>query len=416
MIALVLKGYPRLSETFIAQEILALERRGLKMTIVSLRHPTDKAIHPIHKEIQSPVLYLPEYLHDEPWRVCKGLLSALLRPGFCKTFGAWIKDLRRDFTRNRARRFGQALVLAREMPASTSGIYTHFIHTPGSVGRYASLLTKRSWFASAHAKDIWTQPQWEIKEKLVDLDWLVTCTEANRDYLAALSPDPDKVELVYHGIDFSRFPNLKNRQSKEHDGYNGRVELISVGRAVEKKGYDQLLSALAALPQELNWHFTHIGGGVLSEKLRSQAEKLGLSERITWLGAQPQTEVLARYREADLFVLPSRITEDGDRDGLPNVLMEAQSQGLSCLATNISGIPELIVNGETGTLVDQNDLPALTAALTRLITHPDERNTLAEAGLQRVHRLFSFERGIDHLMAKFDEHQQATSVQTCESS
>ncbi|TCK04880.1 glycosyltransferase family 4 protein [Marinobacterium mangrovicola] len=416
MIALVLKGYPRLSETFIAQEILALERRGLKMTIVSLRHPTDKAIHPIHKEIQSPVLYLPEYLHQEPWRVFKGLVSALAKPGFGKTLGAWIKDLRRDFTRNRARRFGQALVLAREMPESTSGIYTHFIHTPGSVGRYASLLTQRSWFASAHAKDIWTQPEWEIREKLVDLEWLVTCTAANKDYLAGLSPDPAKVELVYHGIDFSRFPNLENRSARTHDGRDGRVELISVGRAVEKKGYDLLLSALAALPPELNWHFTHIGGGALADKLRNQANELGLSERITWLGAQPQTEVLARYREADLFVLPSRITADGDRDGLPNVLMEAQSQGLSCLATNISGIPELIINGETGTLVEQNDLPALTAALEHLITHPDERNALAEAGLHRVHRLFSFERGIDHLMAKFDEHQQPVSAQACESS
>jgi len=401
MIALILKGYPRLSETFIAQEILALERRGLKLLIVSLRHPTDTERHPIHAEIQSPVLYLPEYLYQEPWRVLKGILAGLRRAGIRRAFKTWWHDLGRDFSANRIRRFGQALVLARELPDEITSLYTHFIHTPGSTGRYCSLITGLPWVGSAHAKDIWTQPEWELREKLADITWLVTCTRANRDYLAGLSPDPARVELVYHGIDFSRFPTPTRPADSDRDGTAQPVRLISVGRAVDKKGYDLLLAALARLPRTLKWRFTHIGGGPLLPQLKQQADTLGLSERVEWLGALAQTAVLERYRQADLFVLPCRISDDGDRDGLPNVLMEAQSQALCCLATAVSGIPELIVDGESGVLVEQNDVPALSRELERLIGDPQLRHTLAQTGYRRVRSLFSFEHGIDRLLDKF---------------
>ncbi|MBR9882623.1 MAG: glycosyltransferase family 4 protein [Oceanospirillales bacterium] len=403
MIALILKGYPRLSETFIAQEILALERRGVKILIVSLRHPTDVKRHPIHEEIRSPVLYLPEYLHDEPLRVMKGVFAAIGRRGFWQALKSWLRDLKRDFSSNRARRFGQALVLARELPAETTALYTHFIHTPGSVGRYCSLLNGLPWVGSAHAKDIWTQSEWELRDKLADISWLVTCTRANRDYLASLAPDDGRVDLVYHGLDFSRFSTPEVRDRSLNDGINQPVKLISVGRAVEKKGYNLLIDALAMMPKELDWSLTHIGGGPLLGELKAQAEKLGLYNRITWMGAMAQSEVLKHYRESDLFVLPSRITDDGDRDGLPNVLMEAQSQGLCCLATSVSGIPELIIDGETGVLVEQNDSAALARELERLIRSPKVRQSLAEAGYERVLSQFSFEHGIDRLMDKFNE-------------
>ena len=115
-VAFVLKGYPRLSETFIAQEILALERRGLDILIVSLRHPTDRATHPVHDQIRAAVLYLPEYLNQEPRRVWRGWLRSRRLPGYRAARGAWLADLRRDPTPNRVRRFGQALVLAAELP------------------------------------------------------------------------------------------------------------------------------------------------------------------------------------------------------------------------------------------------------------------------------------------------------------
>ncbi|OMH39744.1 glycosyltransferase family 4 protein [Motiliproteus sp. MSK22-1] len=408
-ITLVLKGYPRLSETFIAQEIRQLERRGLEITIVSLRHPTDKQVHPIHREIKAPVIYLPEYLHQEPLRVFKGLIRSLAKPGFFKALKTWLKDFKRDPTSNRFRRFGQALVLANELPKPTQQLYAHFIHTPASVTRYTSIICDIPWSASAHAKDIWTIPQWEIKEKLDDISWLVTCTKANTEYLKQLAASPEKVGLVYHGLDFERFNTESTDTStdtlSENHAEPKPVQLISVGRAVEKKGYDHLLNALAKLPKTLHWKFTHIGGGPLLDDLKKQAEKLTITPHIEWLGALPQETVLQHYRKADLFVLASKVIGDGDRDGLPNVLMEAQSQALCCLSTNISGIPELIENGITGLLVEQKNETELAKALENLISDPQLRQQLGNAGYQRVTKEFSVTQGIDTLMEKF----QATS-------
>src|SRR5690242_12682109 len=125
-VAFVLKGYPRLSETFIAQEIAALERRGLDIRIVSLRHPTDRARHPIHDQIRAPVLYLPEYLKDEPRRVLAGWHRARILPGYRSARRVWLADLSRDPTPNRVRRWGQALVLAAELPADIFHLHAHF--------------------------------------------------------------------------------------------------------------------------------------------------------------------------------------------------------------------------------------------------------------------------------------------------
>lgn len=403
-LAIVLKGYPRLSETFIAQEIRALELRGFELCIFSLRHPYDPATHPIHAEIKAPVYYLPEYVHDDIPRVLRALLRVCWKPGFWRALITFTRDLRRDPTRSRIRRFAQAMVMAHDMPASVQLYYTHFMHTPASVSYYASQINKSSWSISAHAKDIWTIPEWELREKLASSKWLVTCTRANEKYLSSLADNADKVSLLYHGLDFDRFAEKPEAVTKR-DGSdtNNAVRLVSVGRAVDKKGYPILLAALADLPASIYWQFVHIGGGELLEQLQQQAREYGIDERIQWLGALPQTEVLEQYRDADLFVLPSQISADGDRDGLPNVLMEAQSQSLACLSTNISGIPELIIHAKNGWLVEQKNSQQLKQALEKLITNPGLRDTLAQAGFERVRREFSMERGIDTLVARLKQ-------------
>ncbi len=401
-IAIVLKGYPRLSETFIAQEIHALERRGFGLLLYSLRHPTDEDMHPVHREIRAPVAYLPEYLGDDPRRVFAGWRRARRLPGYRKARRAFLSDLRRDRSPNRLRRFGQACVLAAELPAEVARLHAHFLHTPASVARYAASMTGLPWSASAHAKDIWTTPDWDKRDKLGEADWVATCTAAGRDHLAGLAPSPDRVALIYHGLDFARFA-APERPRPPHDGGGPEraVTLLSVGRAVEKKGYGVLLEALARLPEALHWRLVHIGGGELRKALQARAGQLGLGDRIDWRGAQPQERVLAQYRAADLFVLASRIAENGDRDGLPNVLMEAQSQGLACLSTRVSAIPELIEDGATGVLVPPDDPAALAAALARLIQDPEARTRLGAAGARRVRDRFAMEAGIDALAARF---------------
>lgn len=400
-VAFILKGYPRLSEAFIAQEILALEERGLDIAIVSLRHPTDPHVHPIHARIKAPVTYLPEYLWREPLRVWRGWRAARRNPRYRAARWAWLRDLARDLSPNRVRRFGQALVLARELPPGVNHLHAHFLHTPASVARYTSLLTGLPWSCSAHAKDIWTSPTWEKAEKLAECRWLVTCTAAGRDHLARLAP-PGRVELAYHGLDPGRFPAAERvRPPRDGAAADDPVTILSVGRAVAKKGYDDLLAALATLPREVNWRFVHIGDGPLLAALRRQARAAGLDGRVQWLRAQPEDVVLEHYRASDLFVLASRVANDGDRDGLPNVLMEAQSQGLAVLATRLSAIPELIDDGVTGCLVAPRDRAALSAALAALIADPALRARLGRAGQERVRKSFSMSRGSSQLAAKF---------------
>ena len=205
-LAVVLKGYPRLSETFIAQELLALQERGHRFEIWSLRAPYDGGrTHPIHDRIRARLRYLPEYLHDDPARVWRCWRRVRRLPGYRAARAAWLRDLRRDPTPNRARRWGQALVLAAELPAEAALLYAHFLHTPASVTRYAALIRGLPWAASAHAKDIWTTPAWELREKLAEAVFAVTCTAAGAAHLRELAP-PGRVELVYHGLDLSRFP------------------------------------------------------------------------------------------------------------------------------------------------------------------------------------------------------------------
>ena len=396
-IAFVLKGYPRLSETFITQEILAVEARGLRLHLVSLRHPTEASVHPVHARVRAPVTYLPEYLHEEPARVFRAWRRVRRLPGYGRTLRLWVRDLVRDPTRNRVRRFGQAVVMADELPPEVTHIHAHFLHTPASVARYAAHLTGRKWTGSAHAKDIWTTPRWEKREKLHDAEWVVTCTAVNRAELDAIAPG--RVELVRHGLDLDEFPPAPAPSRPE--GEPPVLTILSVGRAVEKKGYPDLIAALARMPESPAWRFVHVGGGPLIAELRRLAERAGIGDRTEWVGAIARPELLARLRAADLFVLASRVARDGDRDGLPNVLLEAQSQGLPCVATRVSAIPELIEDGVTGLLCPPGDPDALAAVLERLLRDRGLRRRLGVAGERRVRSDFSSVAGADRLAAKF---------------
>lgn len=389
-VAVIVKGYPRLSETFIAQEILALEQRGFAIDIWSLRRPTDKLVHPMHRQIAARLFYLPEYLRDAPWRVLRGAMAGLLRPGIWRLLAALAADLRRDATPNRLRRFGQALVLAREIDPGIDHLHVHFLHTPASVARYCAMLTGRGWSFSAHAKDIWTTPAWDLREKIGDAAWGVTCTRAGLAELQRVGDGAARVALAYHGLDLARFP-----PPPERAGRGGPVQLLSVGRAVAKKGFDDLLDALALVPAGADWRLVQIGGGPLLPGLQAQAARLGLADRIEWRGALAQEDVVAAMRAADVFVLASKTGADGDRDGLPNVIMEAASQALPSLATATAGIPEFVEDGRNGLLVPPGDPQALAAALARLIGEPDLRSHLGAAAWDTLRGHFSLQAGID---------------------
>ncbi|MGB5869145.1 MAG: glycosyltransferase family 4 protein [Albidovulum sp.] len=401
-IVVLLKGYPRLSETFIAQELLGLEKAGFDLRLISMRHPTDKKRHPVHDEIKAPVHYLPEYLHQEPLRVLRALFKAMRSAGFRPALSGFFADLRRDKTRNRLRRFGQAAVLAAEWPEGAGWLHAHFIHTPASVARYTSQLTGIPWSCSAHAKDIWVSPDWELSEKLAAMRWVVTCTQSGYAQLRHLSGQKRNVHLSYHGLDLKRFGALQSTPSLA-DGTDPKnpVRILTVGRAVEKKGFDILLHALHHLPKDLHWQLEHVGGGEKINSLRSLTKTLGLDSRIKWNGPMDQAEVLQLYRQSDIFALACRIAANGDRDGLPNVLVEASSQRLMCLSTNISGVPELLEDGVNGMVVPPEDPIAFAKALERAIRDPKLRQRLGQAAEAKVRSHFNFQDSIDQLATLF---------------
>ncbi|MEM7072073.1 MAG: glycosyltransferase family 4 protein [Pseudomonadota bacterium] len=395
-IAYILKGYPRLSETFIAQEIAGMEARGWELFIVSLRHPTDPKRHPIHARIKAQILYLPEYLSSEPWRVIIAFTAGLLRRRFWHCFKHWWADFLRDPTRNRIRRFGQALVLVREMPDGVRWLHFHFAHTPACVTRYASLLTGLPLSGSAHAKDIWTTPLWNLQPKLQQARFIAVCTQVGEAQLREIAPSAF-VRMLYHGLDLAEINRLAPRQAEVPSGQAaGPVRILSVGRLVEKKGYNVLLQALALLPSSLDWHFTHIGPGD-PESWHNMACKLGVAKRISWAGPEARPEVLRAMQEHDLFVLASQRAASGDRDGLPNVLLEAASQRLPLIASDFSAIPELIEDGVTGRLVEPGNATVLAQAIEELCHNHGLREQLAANAYALVVAKFDADSWLDRM-------------------
>jgi colanic acid/amylovoran biosynthesis glycosyltransferase len=396
VILVVLKGYPRVSETFIAHELAALERRGLPLHIVSLRRPYDALTHPIHATIRATVTYLPEYLYEAPGRVLRGHARALARAPrrYLRALGRWLRDVARDPTPNRGRRFGQAGVLAGELPPGAAHLHAHFLHTPASVARYAAAMSGLEYSLAGHAKDVWTTRDWELREKLTEARFAVTCTAAGHARLDTLAPG--RVELVYHGLDRGLFAAPSTFGSRR-DGTDPRdpVRLLVVGRFQPKKGYPTLLDAVARVRPEVR--LTVVGYGPLEAVLRARAEALGLTARVTWAGALDQPAVRALHRASDLLLLASEVAADGDRDGLPNVVVEALSQGLPVVATRAGAIPELVTDRTHGRLVPPGDAGALAAAIEQLARDPDARHRMGAAGIQRVAAGWDLETGAERL-------------------
>lgn len=416
-VAVILKGWPRLSETFIAQEIAGLEAQGVALELWSMRRPTDKTRHPVHDRVAGRVVYLPEYLKDEPGRVFAAWLKARRLPGYAAARKKFLADYWRDRTPNRVRRWGQALVLAAELPPTIERLYAHFLHTPASVTRYAATLRGLPWSVSAHAKDIWTSEPWDVQEKLADCAWLVTCTNVGLQRLKELAPESAKLRLVYHGLDFAHLPPPPPpRPPRDGSDPADPVVILSVGRKVEKKGYDDLLNALASLPAGLHWRFEHIGAGSLSDTLKAQATALGIADRCVWHGAQPQKAVFAALARADLFVLASKKAADGDQDGLPNVLMEAAHQGLPLVSTQAAAIGEFVEDGETGLLVPPAAPRELGVALGRMIANPDLRRRLAQRAGEVVRTRFSYEAGVEWIASALQDRrsQNTTTARAAE--
>lgn len=396
-LAIVVKGYPRLSETFIARELAALQRRGVAFSLHALRHPgADAALTDQAPRVACD--YLPEYLHEAPLVVARAFALATTLPGFSVAFRAFCADALRDTSRARMRRFGQACVLASRLGAHVRHIHCHFAHSPASVARYAALMLKTGYSISAHAKDVWTDPPWDLGAKLEGAAFVVTCNTPALDRLRSLAPGCN-LSLIRHGVDpglVLRGARLSTRDGKDPAA---PIRLLSVARAVEKKGLFHLLDAVSRLKGSLHFRLEHFGGGPLLEQLKHKVGALGLHSIVSLHGARPHAEIIAAMDRSDLFVFPADVGSDGDRDGLPNALLEANARGLCVIACDAGGVRDAVRDCETGVLADRGNAEALSARILALCADPDERLRLARAALLTNAHLFDAEAGYDRIAA-----------------
>jgi colanic acid/amylovoran biosynthesis glycosyltransferase len=376
-LCVVVKGFPRVSETFVTRELEALQDAGIAYSLAALRRPGSDAAKVRHRVSATPN-YLPEYLHEEPIRVAHGFAQARKLAGFGRAWRQFRADFARDLSRNRIRRFGQACVLASELAQDVRHLHAHFIHTPTSVARYAAIMRGLSFSVSAHARDIWTAADWDLREKLDQARFVCTCNEAGAERLAAVNP-AKRPQLWPHLI------HPMPQGALRANATPSRFRLLTVARAVPKKGLEVLLSALARLPADPPWTWTHIGGGELLGDLRRLAQTHPYKDRIEFQGTQSHEAVQAALRNHDVFVLSATVSEDGDRDGRPNALIEAMSAGLACVATPVGGIPELLRDGAG--LLAQTGPDELARTLAGLFERPEKIVTLGRAAQRRAAQL-----------------------------
>lgn len=410
-LGMILKGYPRISETFISNEILLLERLGFKIHIFSMRQPRERFCHESVKKIRAKVDYLPEtLLKPLPKFLYHNMQLAKKQPRlYSEAFRKAVIRFRRTKKSATLKHLFQAGYLVNKF-LPTSGVrhfHAHFAHSPTSVAMFSSFLSGIPFSFTAHAKDIYTSDSRQLREKIGLARFVVTCTEYNRkhlkqvclgDRLAVATP----IHRIYHGIDMEFFSS-KAVQSKKNLKPTPPFQLLTVARITSKKGLTTIYRALRILKTKgLSFHHTLIGDGDERQKILSLIKTLGLEDVSQWLGTRPHETVLEQFRKADLFVLGSEVAENGDRDGIPNVFVESMAMGVPVVGTNISAIPELIRHEETGLLVPPGSPEALANAMLRLLQDENLRHRIIVAAKEKVTKCFDNRKLIQDLARVLD--------------
>ncbi|GLY16978.1 colanic acid biosynthesis glycosyltransferase WcaL [Kineosporia sp. NBRC 101677] len=385
-IGYVLKMYPRFSETFVLTEMLALERLGADLSVFSLRMPVDGRFHESLAQLRAPVTYLPHRLKaSEAWALLRQRADGL--PGLAQHL---------------------PLLLAAEADEAVAAVelawacrqqgiehlHAHFGSVATTVARLAARLNGIGFSFTAHAKDIFHEEVdvADLRVKLQEADFTVTVSDYNVNYLRArYGSAADRVVRLYNGLDLDRIPFAPEQPAAPY--------LVAVGRLVEKKGFRHLLEAVAILHKQGNEiPVKVIGAGAEEAALRQQALDLGLQEHVNFLGALPQGRMLAELAGATALVAPCLVGSDGNRDGLPTVLLEGLATGTPCISTPVTGIPEAVIPGETGLLVPEGDAPAIARAVCEIMDDRHQTARLVASGRALVERQFDARRNAAQLL------------------
>ncbi len=394
---LLVKTWPKLSETFILEEVLGLERAGTPLQIYALQPPTDDIAHDAISRVRAPAFHIPApALRTAPALLFAHGRLALRRP--LRYLSALCAALRRDALGDFARGGWLADHLRRH---GITHVHAHFISAPADVAEQAGALGV-SFSISAHAKDIYLSDPQDLARKLRAARFTVTCTEYNRKTLAALAPEAP-LHRMYHGVDAERFSPLLRR------GAEATPLILAVGRLKEKKGFDTLIEACRHLHANgRRFRCEIVGYGDQEAALRQQISQAGLGDHVQLAGKLAREDVIARYARASVFVQPSRIGADGDRDGIPNVLLEAMAMGVPVISTPVSGIPEVVGHERTGLLVPPDQPPELARAIARVLDDPRLAEALACAGRDAVTTHFDNDRNLALLRGFLETDDECT--------
>lgn len=386
----ILKGYPRISETFISNEILLLEQLGFRMRLFPMRHPRENFCHDSVKQIQAQVDYLPtELLLEFPRLLLPNIFLAIKRPALFKhSLGLAHKRYRRTAKLATFKHLLQAGYLTNHhllKDNTLTHLHGHFAHSPTSVTMFAALLSGRSFSFTAHAKDIYTSNPEQLREKIRLARFVVTCTDYNRKYLEHIADGLNTpIHCIYHGIDLKLFS-----PETDHTECAPPYRLLTVARMTEKKGLPTLYKALQILKNR-NCQFQHtlIGDGDDREKILKLIAELGLGDCCHCLGTRTHKEVLKQFEESDLFVLACEIAKNGDRDGIPNVLVESLAMGVPGLSTTVSAIPEILLHNKSGITVPPSDPETMACQIREILENRGLRKTLIRGGIEHTRKHF----------------------------
>lgn len=383
-IGYVLKRFPRFSETFILNELLALQASGAECHVFSLLNPPDEPRHARLADLRAPVTYLAKAAGIA--QMVADADAALFAGNDAKT----VASLR-----------GKAADVARlALTAGITHLHAHFGSDATTVALLAARAIGGTFSFTAHARDIYrtyVSPQVDAEKrraKLLAAAFTVTVSDFNAAHLRALCPEAaGRIHRLYNGIDLSLF-------SPAEVVLPGRI--LAVGRLVEKKGFAVLIEACALLRNRgISFNCRVIGDGPLQGALSAQIAALGLGGQVVLTGPMPQERLADELGTAAIATVPCVITPDGDRDGLPTVLLEAMGKAVPVVTTTVTGGPEIVAQGESGLLCPPANPAALADALAALLADPIRARAMGAAGRLRAECLFDLPTNVARLANLF---------------
>src|SRR5436190_20695388 len=354
--------YPVLSQTFCDAEMLALERLGFELEIGSVYPPLTSLRHEHIARLRAPIHYAA------PQEILKILEKN------AKTNGNWPRDLVDRHERKYGpgvkaeQRARNALYFADYFKRrGVDHVHVHFANRAENTAMFLKAISGIPFSVTAHGQDFMKDLGNDdlLREICAAAEFVAAETDYSRDLLRQRCPDSaTKIHRVYNGVDLERFPRGASTEGGDYSCPNTVPRVVSVGRLVAFKGFEDLIDACAELARrEISFICDIIGDGPLRERLQAKIEELDLASRVNLLGSLSQDAVLEKLQAADIFALASTTDAQGATDVFPTVILEAMASARPVVSTRLAGIPELVIHGETGVLVSPGDTTALAQAL-----------------------------------------------------